>query len=239
MKYARIQVLPETPPGGLTAGIDWGSADHAVCVVDAAGQVRARFTVAHDRAGIGKLIAGLRAAGVSEAAIERSDGVLVDALLEAGLTLVVITSRQMKNLRSRYGSAGAKDDRFDAFVLADVLRTDRARLRPLAVDMPATIALRAAVRARRDLVAHRIAACNQLRAHLAAAFPGAVRAVRAPGQPDQPGVPGPVRVAGCGRPAERGRPGGVAAHAPAQGERSPARAAARAAASRRTRDGRS
>jgi transposase len=174
MKYARIHVLPETPPGGLTAGIDWGSADHAVCVVDAAGQVRARFTVAHDRAGIGKLIAGLRAAGVSEAAIERGDGPLVEALLEAGLTVVVVTSRQMKNLRSRYGSAGAKDDRFDAFVLADVLRTDRARLRPLVVDTPATAALRAAVRARRDLVAHRIAACNQLRAHLAVAFPGAV-----------------------------------------------------------------
>ncbi|HYB14356.1 MAG TPA: IS110 family transposase, partial [Streptosporangiaceae bacterium] len=174
MKYAQIQVLPETPPGGRTAGIDWGSADHAVCVVDTAGQVRARFAVAHDRAGIGKLIAGLRAAGVSEAAIERSDGVLVEALLEAGLTVVVITSRQMKNLRSRYGSAGAKDDRFDAFVLADVLRTDRARLRPLVVDTPATAALRAVVRARRDLVAHRIAACNQLRAHLAGAFPGAV-----------------------------------------------------------------
>ena len=43
MKYARIRVLAETPPGGLTAGIDWGSADHAVCVVDAAGQLRARF----------------------------------------------------------------------------------------------------------------------------------------------------------------------------------------------------
>jgi len=171
MKYAQILVLPQTPPGGVTAGIDWASADHAVCVVDAAGQVRARFSVAHDRAGLGKLIAGLRAAGVSEAAIERGDGVLVGALLDAGLTVVVITSRQMKNLRSRYGSAGVKDDRFDAFVLADVLRTDRARLRPLTPDMPAAITLRAAVRARRDLVAHRIAACNQLRAHLAATFP--------------------------------------------------------------------
>lgn len=60
-------------------------------------------------------------------------------------------------------------------MLADVLRTDRARLRPLVVDTPATAALRAVVRARRDLVAHRIAACNQLRAHLAAVFPGAVR----------------------------------------------------------------
>jgi hypothetical protein len=49
MKYARIHVLPETPPGGLTAGIDWGNAGHAVCVAGAAGQVRARFTVAHDR----------------------------------------------------------------------------------------------------------------------------------------------------------------------------------------------
>src|SRR6516164_1915171 len=174
MKYAQIQVLAETPPGGLSAGIDGGSAYHAVCVVDPAGQVRARFAVAHDRAGIGRLIAGLRAAGVSEAAIERSDGVLVEALLEAGLAVVVITSRQMKNLRSRYGSAGAKDDRFDAFVLADVLRTDRARLRPLVVDTPATAALRAAVRARRDLVGHRIAACNQLRAHLDASFPAAV-----------------------------------------------------------------
>ncbi|MGH3190658.1 MAG: IS110 family transposase [Streptosporangiaceae bacterium] len=171
MKYAQILILPQTPAGGLTAGIDWASADHVACVVDAAGQVRARFSVTHDRAGIRKLITRLRAAGVSEVAIERSDGVLVGALLDAGLTVVVITSRQMKNLRSRYGSAGAKDDRFDAFVLADVLRTDRARLRPLAPDTPATITLRAAVRARRDLVAHRIAACNQLRAHLAAAFP--------------------------------------------------------------------
>src|SRR5204863_3258927 len=81
---------------------------------------------------------------------------------------------QLKNLRSRYGSAGNKDDRFDAYVLADTLRTDRARLRPLTPDSPATIALRATVRARRDLVAHRVAVCNQLRAHLARVFPGAV-----------------------------------------------------------------
>ena len=88
--------------------------------------------------------------------------------------MVVITSRQVKNLRSRYGSAGAKDDRFDSFVLADTLRTDRARLRPLIPDTPATLALRAAVRARKDLVGHRVAACNQLRAQLAVAFPAAV-----------------------------------------------------------------
>ena len=59
-----------------------------------------------------------------------------------GLTVVVISPNQVKNLRGRYGSAGNKDDRFDAFVLADTLRTDRARLRPLTPDSPATVALR-------------------------------------------------------------------------------------------------
>ncbi len=39
----------------------------------------------------------------------------------------VIPPGQLKNLRSRYGSAGNKDDRFDAYVLADVVRTDRRR----------------------------------------------------------------------------------------------------------------
>jgi transposase len=173
MKYALVRVLPEVPPGGVCAGIDWASADHAVCVAVLAGRVRDRFAAVHDRAGIAALIARLRGSGAAEVAIERGGGVLADALLAAGLTVVVIGSRQVKNLRSRYISSGGKDDRFDAFVLADTLRTDRARLRPLVPDSPATIALRAAVRARRDLVAHRVSACNQLRAHLQVAFPGA------------------------------------------------------------------
>src|SRR5256884_9288542 len=61
-----------------------------------------------------------------------------------------------------------------AYVLADVLRTDRARLRPLIPDSPATVTLRQACRARQDLVRHRVAVGNQLRAHLLAAFPGMV-----------------------------------------------------------------
>lgn len=174
MKYALIRFLPDVPAGGVLAGIDWANADHVACVVDMAGRILDRFSAVHDKAGIEDLIARLRRSGVSEVAIERGDGVLVEALLAAGLTVVVITSRQVKNLRSRYGSAGAKDDRFDSFVLADTLRTDRARLRPLIPDTPATLALRAAVRARKDLVGHRVAACNQLRAQLAVAFPAAV-----------------------------------------------------------------
>jgi transposase len=94
--------------------------------------------------------------------------------LEAELTVVVISPNQLKALRSRYGSAGNKDDRFDAFVLADTLRTDRSRLRPLTPNSAATVALRAACRARKDLVVHRVALANQLRAHLQSVFPGAV-----------------------------------------------------------------
>jgi transposase len=88
--------------------------------------------------------------------------------------VVVISPNQIKNLRGRYGSADNKDDRFDAFVLADTLRTDRARLHPLLPDSPATVTLRQTCRARKDLVAHRVAVANQLRAHLMIVFPGAV-----------------------------------------------------------------
>jgi hypothetical protein len=59
---------------------------------------------------------------------------VVEALLLAGLILFVIPPGQVKNLRSRYGSAGNKDDRFDADVLADVVRTDARRLRPMVFD---------------------------------------------------------------------------------------------------------
>jgi len=167
-------VLPSTPPNGFTCGIDWAKDDHAISVVDTAGREVHRFTVEHTAADLTGLVRRLTKLGVAEVAIERPDGPVVDRLLGAGLTVVVISPNQLKNLRSRYGSAGNKDDRFDAYVLADTLRTDRARLRPLTPDSPATVTLRATCRARRDLVAHRVALANQLRAHLQTVFPGAV-----------------------------------------------------------------
>lgn len=174
MQHAPIALLPVSGPGHLTAGVDWARDDHAVAIVDAQGQVAERFTVAHTKAGIRDLVRRLAQTGVVEVAIERPDGPIVAALLEADLAVIVISPNQLKNLRSRYGSAGNKDDRFDAFVLADTLRTDRARLQRLVPDRPATVALRAACRARKDLVQHRVALANQLRAHLQVAFPGAV-----------------------------------------------------------------
>jgi len=153
--------------------LDWAKDDHVVCILDADGEVIDRFTVTHTAEGLRRLIRRLLAAEVTEIGIERGDGPVVEALLATELTVLVISPNQVKNLRSRYGSAGNKDDRFDAYVLADV-RTDRRRLTPLTRSSPATRALRTSVRARRDLVEHRVAAANQLRAHLQIVFPGLV-----------------------------------------------------------------
>jgi transposase len=158
--------LPEFAPNDVTAGVDWARDDHALSVVDGRGREVFRCSVSHTAHGLRELVNALGRHGVGEVAIERPDGPVVDALLAAGLSVVVISPNQVKNLRGRYGSAGNKDDRFDAYVLADTLRTDRARLRPLVPDTDATIALRRACRARKDLVRHRVAAANQLRAHL-------------------------------------------------------------------------
>jgi transposase len=158
----------------LYAGIDWASRTHAVGVVDDQGRIRARFEVPNTGKGFGGLIRRLLKLQVTGVAIERPDGPLVEAMLDAGLRVVVITPRQVKALRSRYGAAGAKSDAADALLLADVLRTDRHRLQPLVPDSDATIVLRALSRTRKDLQKARVALCNQLTAQLERCFPGAV-----------------------------------------------------------------
>jgi transposase len=170
-----VSVDPSPDPARATGGVDWATDDHAVSVVAADGEQIERFSVNHDGAGLKRMAGRLLAAGVAEVGIERPDGPVVEALLAAGLTVFVIPPGQVKNLRSRYGSAGNKDDRFDAYVLADTVRTDRRRLRPLERDTDASTALRAATRARKDLVTHRVAVANQLRAHLQIVFPAAAR----------------------------------------------------------------
>jgi transposase len=168
-----MSIDPRAAAPRVTAGVDWAKDDHAVCVAGDQGEALERFTVRHDAAGLRQLAARLLRAGVEQVGIERGDGPVVETLLEAGLTVFVIPPGQVKNLRSRYGSAGNKDDRFDAYVLADVVRTDARRLRPTERDTEQTTALRSTVRARRDLVGHRVAAANQLRAHLQIVFPAA------------------------------------------------------------------
>jgi transposase len=158
----------------LYAGVDWATKTHAVCVVDHTGAIRARFQVPNTGksfSGLCKRLGRLQVAGV---AIERPDGPLVEAMLEAGLRVVVISPRQVKSLRSRYRASGAKSDPADAYLLADVLRTDGHRLAALTADSEPTKVLRALSRTRKDVVEARVALCNQLTAQLERCFPGAV-----------------------------------------------------------------
>lgn len=156
-------------------GLDWAVHTHAVCIIDAAGAVLERFEVAHDRDGLAELMRRLVRRGQRlRIAIERPSGLIVDALVDAGHQVFPIHPNAVKASRPRYRSHGAKSDASDAYLLADLLRTDGHRWRALAQQSDAILALRALVRSRDDLVDARVAASNQLSAVLQAFWPGAL-----------------------------------------------------------------
>jgi transposase len=159
------------------AGLDWGSVEHAACVIDEQGTIVARFEVQHTAEGLGKLLRQLARIAPPQQlaiAIERPSGLVVDTLVDAGHPVVPIHPNQLKACRPRYRAAGGKSDPGDAYILADVLRTDGHRLRTLRPLSDEVRALRALVRSRDDLVAERVALANQLRALLDSFWPGAV-----------------------------------------------------------------
>ena len=133
------------------AGIDWALMVHVACVVGPDGEVVDRFEFTHDAAAITDMIQRLKRGKASGVAIERGDGPVVEALMDSGVAVYVVPPRQVKALRERYGSAGNKDDRFDAYLLADTLRSEGHRWSPLREDSDATKALRALCRSRKDL----------------------------------------------------------------------------------------
>jgi transposase len=157
-------------------GLDWGSAGHAVCVVDQAGAVVLSLEVAHDAAGLAELrrqLERLAPAGAIPIAIERPSGLIVEALSAAGHPVVPLHPNVVKACRPRYRAAAGKSDPGDAYMLADILRTDGHRFRPLQPCSDDLKALRALVRGRDDLVAERVAMANRLRSLLDSFWPGA------------------------------------------------------------------
>jgi transposase len=155
-------------------GIDWASEKHDLCILDAAGQVLLRGSVAHTAQGMSELLRTLARFPGVRIAIERPSGLLVDTLLEAGHTVVPIHPNQLKATRSRYSNSQAVSDPSDAYILGDMLRTDGHRFRVLQAASDESKALRAATRTRDDLVATRVQTCNQLRDLLLSFWPGPV-----------------------------------------------------------------
>jgi hypothetical protein len=131
----------------LQVGIDWGTARHQVCVLGAAGELLGERAFDHDGVGLRQLVDWLLsfAGGEAErvqAAIETPHGAVVDALLSAGLRVFAINPKRLDRLRDRYSVAGAKDDRRDAFVLADSLRTDPRAFAALTAELMEIVELR-------------------------------------------------------------------------------------------------
>ncbi|MEU1457107.1 IS110 family transposase [Streptomyces avermitilis] len=164
------------PESAYYVGVDWGSAEHAVCVLAESGRVYARFAITHTAAGFTDLAHRLARLGDAElvpVAIERPDGRLVDALLEAGHPVVPVKSNAIKAWRDAEILSGAKSDPGDAEVIAEYLRLRRGRLDVARPFSPHTRALRTVVRTRDDVVRLRVAATNMLSSLLDAFWPGA------------------------------------------------------------------
>jgi transposase len=160
--------------GSNYAGVDWAADKHDVRVCDEAGEELLAATFAHDEKGLRALCRSLLRLKVALVAIERPDGLLVERLLDAGLRVLPMHAKQVAAARARFRVAGGKSDRFDAFVLCELARTDSHRFRVLEPDSDETKALRALTRAREDLVHARVAMCGQLRAELERFWPGPI-----------------------------------------------------------------
>ena len=157
-------------------GIDWATEIHAVCVQDTNGRPVAAFDVEHTADGLAALMRRLGRIGEPGSmpvGIERPDGRLVDALLEAGHPVVPVKPNAIKTWRDGEVLSGAKSDAGDAEVIAEYLRLRHHRVRLATPYTPETKALRTVTRTRGDLVDMRVATTNQLSALLDTHWPGA------------------------------------------------------------------
>ena len=158
------------------AGIDWGSQSHQVCVLNSEGAVLGERAFAHSGEGLSELLdwilvfAGGLAAQLG-VAIEIPHGPVVDSLLDRGIQTFSINPKQLDRFRDRFSPAGAKDDRRDAHVLADALRTDPACLRELDPLDAEIVQLREWSRMSEELTSQRTRLTHQVRAQLWRYFP--------------------------------------------------------------------
>ena len=122
-------------------GIDRGSQQHQVCMLDRDRRRVGERVVDHEGASLARLADWLWtvAAGQPQrvaVAIEVPRGAMVEGVLERGFHVFAIHPKQLDRFRDRHSVAGAKDDRREAFVLADSVRTDQPSFRRLHFDDP-------------------------------------------------------------------------------------------------------
>jgi len=164
----------------LFVGIDWATEAHQVYVVDAQMRDSGERVVEHSGSAMAAFVEWLTALSegnpaTTAVAIEIPRGAVVETLLERGFAVFAINPKQLDRFRDRHTVAGAKDDRRDAFVLADSLRTDRQCFRRVRLDDPLVIQLRELGRVDEDLRNDLNRLTNRLRDQLHRYFPQVLR----------------------------------------------------------------
>ena len=159
-------------------GVDWADQTHAVWVVAADGTKIAAHTVPHTAEGLsewGRELDQWRAQGVELwAAIERREGRVVDFLLDHGVTVYPVNPKALDRARDRFRQSGAKDDPFDARVLADFLRTDHGHLQALQPSSDAAQELKLLTEDYQRQIRQQTRLVNQLTNTLKAYYPRAL-----------------------------------------------------------------
>jgi transposase len=159
-------------------GVDWADQTHAVWAVDERGTTIAAHTVPHTAEGLsgwGRELDEWRAQGIELwAAIERPEGRVVDFLLDHGVVVYPVNPKALDRARDRFRQSGAKDDPFDARVLADFLRTDHAHLQALQPSSEAAQELKLLTEDYQRQIRQQTRLINQLTITLKAYYPRAL-----------------------------------------------------------------
>jgi transposase len=158
-------------------GIDWSVKKHDVAFLNETGSIIAQLTIAHKASGFEKLYKTREQVGVGAAeclvGLETAHNLLIDYLWGRGYEQVyVIPPSVVKSSRGRYGSSEVRTDARDARLLADLLRTDLARLYPWRPDSLLTRQIRAKVSLVRHMTKRIRRVTERLRAVLLRYNPG-------------------------------------------------------------------
>ena len=146
-------------------GLDWGDRLHQVYVGDHEGKKVRELKVPETVEGlaeIGRWLDEQRADGFELwAAIEKPAGRIVDFLLDHGVEVYPVNPKAVDRVRDRYRMSGSKSDGFDAYVLAEFLRTDQAHLKALRPSSENAQELKMLCRDQRRVVRHKSPVINK------------------------------------------------------------------------------
>jgi transposase len=167
----------------LFVGDDWAEDHHDVEVQDETGRRLVKARLPEGVAGVARLHALVAEhlgehgeAGQVVVGIETDRGPWVAALVAAGYQVYAVNPMQVARYRERHCTSGAKSDAGDAHTLADMVRTDRHQLRPVAGDSGAVEGVKVLARAHQNLVWERTRHVLRLRSALREFFPAALAA---------------------------------------------------------------